>query len=179
MPVRLSSGSHRRDHHAELRPTAARTLQSVFGMLDGEIENRRVLDLFAGIGSYGVLALRRGAALAVLVDKANDAAKRMSRSIEQYHLEERSQIFREDVFHFLHKTERWEVPFEVVFADPPYAEYAPGRVIEEILDAGMLGQGGVLVFEHSRHQAPPEMPPLVLRRSRIFGETTVSIWDMP
>ena len=70
MAVRLSSGSHRDQHPAELRPTAARTLESVFGMLAGEIEGRRVLDLFAGVGSYGVIALRRGAAMAVFVDKS-------------------------------------------------------------------------------------------------------------
>jgi 16S rRNA (guanine966-N2)-methyltransferase len=179
MAVRLSSGSRRHNHHAELRPTAARTLQSVFGMLTDELENRRVLDLFAGVGSYGVIALRQGAAQAVFVDKSHEAEKRMVRAIEQYHLEDRAVIFREDVSHFLHKTDRWMEPFDLIFADPPYEGFLPLRVIEEILDAGMLVHGGVLVFEHSRHNAPPDVPPLVLRKSRIFGETTVSIWDMP
>jgi 16S rRNA (guanine966-N2)-methyltransferase len=177
--VRLSSGSKRNSHHGELRPTAARTLQSVFGMLTDEIENRRVLDLFAGVGSYGVMALRQGAAQAVFVDKSHESEKRMMRVIEKFHLEDRAFIFREDVSHFLHKSDRWMEPFDLIFADPPYSDVLPARVIEEILDAGMLLHGGVLVFEHSRRNAPPDIPPLVLRKSRIFGETTVSIWDMP
>jgi 16S rRNA (guanine966-N2)-methyltransferase len=179
MSVRLSSGSHRNNHHGELRPTAARTLESVFGILTDEVENRRVLDLYAGVGSYGVMALRRGAAVAVFVDKSHEAERRMVRAITQFHLDERAQIFREEVSHFLHKTDRWPEPFDLVFADPPYNEVVPGPVIEEILDAGMLAHGGVLIFEHSRRQAPPEFPALVLRRSRIFGETTVSVWDHP
>ncbi len=179
MAVRLSSGSKRANHRGELRPTAARTLESVFAMLSAEIENRRVLDLFAGVGSYGVMALRRGAAGAVFVDKSHEAEKRMMRTIEKLHLDDRAWIFREDVSHFLHKTDRWMEPFDVIFADPPYNEYLPQRVIEEILDAGMLKHGGVLIFEHSRRNAPPEIPPLVLRKSRVFGETTVSIWDLP
>jgi len=179
MAVRLSSGSRRKDHRGDLRPTAARTLQSVFGMLSAEIENSRVLDLFAGVGSYGIMALRQGAALSVFVDISHESEKRMTRAIEKFHFEDRAFVFREDVFHFLHKTDRQIEPFDVVFVDPPYAEFTPARVIEEVLDSGALAVGGLLVYEHSRHNAPPIVPPLVLRKSRIFGETTVSIWDMP
>ena len=179
MAVRLSSGSRRRDHHAALRPTAARTLESVFDMLAEEVEGRRVLDLFSGVGSYGVMAMRRGAVLAVFVDKSHQAERRVQRALAQFHLEERAMIFREDVSHFLHKTERWNEPFDLVFADPPYDEVSPALIIEQILDAGLLARGGVLVFEHSKHHAPPEIPALTLRKSRIFGETTVSIWDHP
>jgi 16S rRNA (guanine966-N2)-methyltransferase len=179
MAVRLSSGSRRNLHPAELRPTAARTLESVFGILNGEIEGRRVLDLFSGVGSYGVVALRRGADLAVFVDKSHEAEKRTLRALQQYHLEERAIIAREEVGVFLHKADRWDEPFDVIFADPPYHEVTPLRLIEDILDSALLAHGGVLVYEHSRHNAPPEVPGLALRRSRIFGETTVSIWDHP
>jgi 16S rRNA (guanine966-N2)-methyltransferase len=177
MPVRLSSGSRRRDRHAELRPTAARTLESVFDLLTGELAGRRVLDLYAGVGSYGILALRRGAAQAVFVDISHESERRLSRAIAQFHLEDCSQFFREDVAHFLHKADRWPEPFDVIFADPPYQETPPGPVIQAILDSGLLAPGGLLVFEHSRRQAPPAFPSLRLRKSRVFGDTTVSIWD--
>ena len=179
MAIRLSSGSRRNQHPAELRPTAARTLESVFGILNGEIEGCRVLDLFSGVGSYGVLALRRGAELSVFVDKSHEAEKRTQRAIQQYHLEDRALLFREEVSVFLHKADRWDAPFDVIFTDPPYQEVSPIRLIEDILDSDLLAHGGVLVYEHSRHNAPPEVPGLALRRSRIFGETTVSIWDHP
>ena len=177
MAVRLSSGSRRASHPPELRPTAGRTLESVFSMLNGEVEGRRVLDLFSGVGSYGVLALRRGAEIAVFVDNTREAEKRVERALKQYHLEEQAMIFREDVAHFLNSPERWEQPFEIIFADPPYSAIAPGAVIAHILESGLLAHNGVLVFEHSRRQAPPEFPFLRLRKSRVFGETTVSIWD--
>ena len=177
MAVRLSSGSRRASHPPELRPTAGRTLGSVFSMLNGEIADRRVLDLYSGVGSYGVMALRRGAEMAVFVDNTREAEKRVERALRQYHLEPHALIFREDVTHFLHSPERWEEPFDIIFTDPPYNAQAPGPVIEAILDSGLLAHRGVLVFEHSKRQAPPEMPGLILRRSRVFGETTVSIWD--
>lgn len=179
MAVRLSSGAHRGTHHSELRPTAGRTLESVFSMLAGEIEGRTALDLYAGVGSYGIMALRQGASRAVFVDKSHEAEKRMLRAIAKFHLEDRAQLFREDVLHFLHKTDRWAEAFDLIFADPPYTDVVPGPVILEILDSGLLAHGGVLVFEHSRRQAPPHFPALALRKSRVFGDTTVSIWDHP
>lgn len=177
MAVRLSSGSHRAARPAEMRPTAARTLESVFDMLAGEIEGRRVLDLYSGVGSYGVLALRRGAAYAVFVDVMREAEKRTQRALEQYHLEDRAIVCREDVVHFLHNSARWSEPFDLVFADPPYQLVTPQRVLESVMDSGLLQSPGVFVFEHSKRSAPPEVAGLSLRKSRVFGETTVSIWD--
>ena len=177
MAVRLSSGSRRAFHTPELRPTAARTLESVFSMLNGELEDRRVLDLYSGVGSYGVMALRRGAELAVFVDNTREAEKRVERALRQYHLEAQAMMFREDVAHFLHAPERWTEPFHLIFADPPYNTQPPAPVIEAILESRLLASGGVLVFEHSKRNAPPEFSELQLRKSRIFGETTVSIWD--
>lgn len=179
MAVRLSSGSRRGTHHPELRPTAGRTLESVFNMLANEVADRRVLDLYAGVGSYGILALRRNAAQAVFVDKSHEAEKRMLRAIGKFHLEDRAHIFREDVLHFLHMTDRWSAPFDLIFADPPYDDVALAPLIIEILDSGLLAHGGVLIYEHSRRQAPPLVPALTLRKSRVFGDTTVSIWDHP
>ncbi len=177
MAVRMSSGLRRGKTQVEMRPTSARTLESVFDMLHSEVPDTRVLDLFAGIGSYGILALRRGADVAVFVDKSRDAEKRMKRSLAQYHLEERSVVHCEDVTHFLHNASRFTEPFNIIFADPPYEKVVPLELLDHILDSKLLAPKGVIVFEHSKRQAPPDIVGLKLRKSRVFGDTTVSIWD--
>jgi 16S rRNA (guanine(966)-N(2))-methyltransferase RsmD len=160
-----------------MRPTAARTLEAVFDILMGEIEDQRVLDLYAGVGSYGIMSLRRAATLAVFVENSRSAEKRIQRSLAQYHLEERAILFREDVEHFLHSTHRWAEPFDLIFADPPYEAVYPGQLVEGVLKSGLLANNGILIVEHSKRHAPPEVPSLALRKSRVFGDTTVSIWD--
>ncbi len=177
MAVRLSSGSRKSRSSYEMRPTASRTLEAVFNILMGEIEDRRILDLYAGVGSYGILALRRDAALSVFVDNTRTAQKRMEKALSQYHLEERAMIFHEDVSHFLNATHRWEEPFDIIFADPPYEAVTPTPLVEAIMKSGFLAPKGILVVEHSKKYAPPDYPGLVLRKSRVFGDTTVSIWD--
>ncbi len=177
MAVRISAGLRRGKTHVELRPTAARTLESVFDMLRADVPETRVLDLFAGIGSYGIMALKQGADVAVFVDKSREAEKRMKRALAQFHLEDRSVVHCEDVHHFLHNAARFTEPFNIIFADPPYERVVPSEMMELILDSKLLAPGGLIVFEHSKRQAPPDIVGLKLRKSRVFGDTTVSIWD--
>lgn len=177
MAVRISAGLRRGKGHIELRPTSARTLESVFDMLRADIPDTRVLDLYAGVGSYGVMALKRGADVAVFVDKSREAEKRMKRALLQYHLEDRSVVHCEDVLHFLHTAGRFTEPFNIIFADPPYEKLNPADLMDQILDSKLLASGGVIVFEHSKRQAPPDIVGLKLRKSRVFGDTTVSILD--
>ncbi|MCB9367039.1 MAG: RsmD family RNA methyltransferase [Calditrichaeota bacterium] len=177
MAVRLSAGLRRGKTHVELRPTSARTLESVFDMLRADVPDTRVLDLYAGVGSYGVMALKNGADVAVFVDKSREAEKRMLRALSQYHFEDRSVVHCEDVQHFLHNAGRFTDPFNIVFADPPYERVVPGELMEQVMESGLLAPQGVFVFEHSKRQAPPDIVGLKLRKSRVFGDTTVSIWD--
>lgn len=52
----------------DIRPTTDRIKESVFNIIQFDIEGRRVLDLFAGTGQLGIEALSRGAKSAVFVD---------------------------------------------------------------------------------------------------------------
>ena len=61
----------------ETRPTTSKVKESLFSVIQFDIEGRRVLDLFAGTGQLGIEALSRGAAEAVFVEKEGlkDAGK--------------------------------------------------------------------------------------------------------
>ncbi|MBM3325287.1 MAG: 16S rRNA (guanine(966)-N(2))-methyltransferase RsmD [Calditrichaeota bacterium] len=177
MVEHILSRARERDKPRKLRPTAARTLESVFDMLQGEIEERTVLDLFAGTGAFGILALKRGAKLAVFADSTRESERRINKALAQFRLEERAIVFREDVFHFLSRVSKDGRTYDIIFADPPYDLYTMKKVMEAILDAAVLESGGILVFEHSKREAPPQFEGLTLRRSRVFGDTTISIFD--
>ena len=57
----------------ETRPTTDRVKESMFNILQFDVEDSRVLDLFAGTGQLGIEALSRGAASAVFVEQRRDA----------------------------------------------------------------------------------------------------------
>ena len=78
------------------RPTAERTKEAVFSMLQGDIEGRDVLDLFAGSGQMGLEAISRGAASAVLIDKSLDAVKIIKENAIKTRLESKCDIRKDE-----------------------------------------------------------------------------------
>ena len=57
----------------ETRPTTGKVKESLFSIIQFDIEGRRVLDLFAGTGQLGIEALSRGAARCVFLDENREA----------------------------------------------------------------------------------------------------------
>ena len=57
------------------RPTSERVKEALFSSLQFDIQDRSVLDLFAGSGQLSLEALSRGAAHAVMIDRSKDAVK--------------------------------------------------------------------------------------------------------
>ena len=57
------------------RPTLDRVKEALFNIIQFEVKDAVVLDLFAGTGALGIEALSRGAKEAVFCDKVPDAIK--------------------------------------------------------------------------------------------------------
>ena len=57
------------------RPTLDRVKESIFNIIQNEIEGAKILDLFSGSGAIGLEAASRGAKKVILCDKSKDAIK--------------------------------------------------------------------------------------------------------
>ena len=64
------------------RPTSERIKEAVFSSIQFDVENRRVLDLFAGSGQLGLEALSRGASFSMFVDSSREALEVVKRNIK-------------------------------------------------------------------------------------------------
>ncbi len=101
------------------RPTSDRAREALFNSLTllVDLEGARVLDLYAGTGAVGLEALSRGAAEAVLVESDRGAVEVLRRNIEGVGLPG-ARVVKRPVAAFLAAPPG--VPFDLVFADPPY-----------------------------------------------------------
>lgn len=71
------------------RPTLDRVKESLFNILQFDIANKNVLDLFAGSGAIGIEAISRGAASATFCDHSNDAIKVIKTNVLNTHSQEK------------------------------------------------------------------------------------------
>lgn len=127
------------------RPTAERTKEAVFSMLQDGFFGGRVLDLFGGSGQMGLEAVSRGAALAVLVDLDKAALAAMRANVTKTRLGERTEIVSADAISYLKAYHG--APFRLVFLDPPYDAGLVPKCLSLLLDRGMLVAGAVVVCE--------------------------------
>ena len=104
------------------RPLADRVKQTLFAILEPDLNGARVLDLFAGSGAGGIEALSRGAASATFVEKDQGAASVIDANLQATGLAgDAASIVRWDVVRWLAESNAGE-RFDLVLVDPPYAE---------------------------------------------------------
>ena len=83
------------------RPTTDRVKESLFSIIQFEISNARVLDLFAGTGQLGIESLSRNAKSAVFVDQQRSACQLIRENLNRTHLEENARVYCADYQSFL------------------------------------------------------------------------------
>ncbi|MBR7098628.1 MAG: 16S rRNA (guanine(966)-N(2))-methyltransferase RsmD [Clostridia bacterium] len=130
----------------QTRPTSERVKEAVFSMLQFEIEDRQVLDLFAGSGQMGLEAVSRGAASAVLVDRSRDAVEVIKKNCLKTKLAPMCEVYCSDYTEFLRSC-RGKRRFDLVFLDPPYAPKLIPEAIRTMLKYRVIGEGCTLVCE--------------------------------
>jgi 16S rRNA (guanine966-N2)-methyltransferase len=160
----------------ETRPTSDKVREAIFAMLMGEIEETRVLDLFAGTGALGIEALSRGAESAVFIDRRQAACAVIRANLRHTRFEEHGTVLCMPVERAVMTLEE---PFDLILLDPPYAYPGLDGIMETLSGARVVGDGTVVVFEHSPRFAVREWyGRLVQRRQRVYGDTAVSIFDV-
>ncbi len=127
---------------ATTKPTQDRVKESIFDMIQFDVVDAVVLDLFSGTGALGVEALSRGAKKCVFIDNNDEAVK-----LTQYNtrdIEGDKQILKTDYMDYL-KTCRQK--FDIVLLDPPYKTDYGIEAINTILTRNLLNKGGIIIFE--------------------------------
>lgn len=130
----------------ETRPTPERVKESVFSMLQFELENRRVLDLFAGSGQMGLEALSRGALGCTFVEKSLDAMEIVKKNARKTKLWDKCKIVNVDYKDFL-RSSRTREKFDIVFLDPPYSQKIIPEILESLVKFDMLNNNAKVICE--------------------------------
>lgn len=161
------------------RPLADRVKQTLFAILEPDLQGAAFLDLFAGSGAAGIEALSRGAASATFVEKDQGAAAVIDANLKATALAgPAASVVRWDVVRWLgesHPDER----FDLVVVDPPYAETELlGRILEILGGpAAPIAPSARVVAKHFWRDRPPErIGMLAAERDRRFGETALTFY---
>jgi 16S rRNA (guanine966-N2)-methyltransferase len=155
------------------RPTSDRAREALFNSLAAllELDGAHVLDLYAGTGAVGLEALSRGAATAVLVESGRAALDVLRGNVRALGLPGATVVGRSVAAYLRTPPTR---PFDLVFADPPYAlaDTELAGVLGAIAAPEWLAERGLVVVERSARTAAPPWPAGLITpvRDRRYGD---------
>lgn len=155
------------------RPTIERVKEAVFSMIQFDIEDRRVLDLFAGSGQLGLEALSRGALKAVFIDIDRNASEIVKRNAQKTKLYEKCTILTTDYKQYL-KNANSKEKFDIIFLDPPYQSEMLENALRIISESDILHDNGMVICESERSE-PMSAIGLELIKHTNYGKVYISI----
>ena len=173
-------------HGDAVRPTQDMVRQALFSSLAAHVPGTRFLDLFAGSGAVGLEAWSRGAAYVgwletdprtykILCDNLTTLCGETAAGTP----EQGWRAVKADVFSFL-KASAGALPYETIFADPPYdrsgaAQWA-SRLLEALADPPLLAPGGFFVMEQAIEEVQAQHWAWEIRSSKTYGGTRLVIY---
>ena len=115
------------------------------------IEDSNVLDLFAGVGSFGLEAISRGANRAVFVENYSNVLTILKKNINNLNTNSKCEVLEKDVFNNFNFGQLSQC-FDIIYLDPPYDEKNISLIITKIYKSKILKPEGVLILHRHNNE---------------------------
>lgn len=133
----------------DTRPTTDRIKETLFNMLQFEIADATVLDLFSGSGAIGIEALSRGAKEVVFVENLPKALQCIESNLKATHLEKQATIYPCDVIAAITRLDGRKA-FDFIFIDPPYQQGFEPPVLKSLANSSLVEDDTRIIVEASK-----------------------------
>ena len=144
------------------RPLKDLTKESIFNIIihsnkfNIKLENSSVLDLFSGVGSFGLECLSRGSNNITFVENYKNVLPVLKKNIFNLDYQDNVSIIESDILNHLNfKT--FTIKYDIIFMDPPYREKNLSKVISNIIDSKILKDNGIVII-HRHKKEEDEFP---------------------
>lgn len=129
------------------RPTTDRIKETLFNMLQNDIEGCTFLDLYSGSGAIGIEALSRGAKKAVFVENNRDAIDCIKYNLRFTKLQEYGKVMENNVVTAMEILNKKNEKFDIVFMDPPYNNEIERETLKVISGLDIINEYSVVIVE--------------------------------
>ena len=165
------------------RPLKDLTKESIFNiikhskLLDISLENSNILDLFSGVGSFGLECLSRGAASVTFLESYKEVLTILKKNIDNLKQQGSSSIIEKDIF-AENTLKKINNKFDIIFMDPPYKEKKLINLLDTIIKLKLLKDNGIIIIH--RHKKEEDIFPnefnIIIKKNYgiskiIFGNT--------
>lgn len=154
-----------------MRPTSDRVRETLFNILQNEIEGAIFLDAFAGSGAVGIEAISRDASMVYFLEMNPRSLKVLESNLAECCESERWHVYSVPVFKGLEILQKTEPNLDIVFYDPPYDFTG---YTELLARSAALFPKALHILESSTRTSLVIPPELQLVKERNIGESRLS-----
>lgn len=127
------------------RPTLDRVKESLFNIIQNDVQDSVFLDVFSGSGAIGLEAASRGAKKVILCDKSKEAINIINKNIEKTHLSKKVELYNLD-YEILLKTKINE-NVDIVYIDPPYDSDFAIKSVDIFINQNLVNEDSKIIIE--------------------------------
>ena len=145
------------------RPLKDLTKESIFNiikhsnLINFDLKKSQILDLFSGVGSFGLECVSRGAKNVTFCENYPESIKVLKKNILNFECQNKTEIIVENIFNIKNLTQFYNKKFEIIFLDPPYKEKKLSNLLNDILSLKLLKKDGIIIIH--RHKKEEENYP--------------------
>lgn len=129
----------------DTRPTTDRVKETLFNMIQWDIADSVVADLFAGSGALGIECISRGAKHAYFADNSREAVKCIDSNLKRTHLEDKATVFTTDSVRAVHMIN--EKHLDIIFMDPPYNRGFEADILAALKNCSYVDGDTLIIIE--------------------------------
>ena len=144
------------------RPLKDWTKESIFNilkhskLLNVELENSNIIDLFSGVGSFGLECLSRGAKNVTFLESYADVLSVLKKNIDNLNQQNQAKVIEKDIFSE-NTLKLLNDKFDIIFMDPPYKEKKLSFMLNAITKFKLLNTGGIIII-HRHKKEEDDLP---------------------
>ena len=140
------------------RPLKDLTKESIFNIIyhsnkfQLDIKNSNILDLFSGVGSFGIECLSRGVSYVTFVENYSGVLPVLKKNLESLKSLTNFKVLESDI-NDLKLFQRFDKKFDLIFLDPPYKDKNLTLLLSKIKDQKILNKDGIIIIHrHKKEQ---------------------------
>ncbi len=139
------------------RPLKDLTKESLFNILmhsnkfDIRIKSSNILDLFSGIGSFGLECLSRQASYVTFIENYKKVLPILKKNILELNCFDKSKIIEKDIIKQINFN-TLNQKFNIIFMDPPYKEKFLSDLLKKIFQAKILSKNGIIIIHRHKNE---------------------------
>jgi len=162
------------------RPLKDLTKESIFNIIlhsnkfNLDLSNANILDLFAGVGSFGIECLSRGAKYVVFAENYNRVLPILKKNLNNLKFIQNFQILEKNIYDenfFLDLSKQ----YDLIFLDPPYKDKDLNKILLNIKNSKILNEKGIIITHRHKNEADVVSSNIRIIEEKKYGISKINI----